>query len=222
MGEFICQLVQAGGNVVTGTDAPAVLPGISLHRDMELLVIAGLSPMQALQAATKVGAAYLGKEKELGTIEPGKLADLVVIDGDPLKDITHTRRIDAVIKDGEVVDTSYHPWFSELMPRPFGQDFYGYPVPSLERISPVAGCETDGEIVLHLKGKGFFPTSLVRFGDTPLPTHYVSPGELVAEIPAHALRGGTVPVWVINPKPYQLRHRGGTSYPLSFVVRFAK
>jgi imidazolonepropionase-like amidohydrolase len=222
MGEFIGQLVKAGGNVVTGTDAPAVLPGASLHRDMELLVLAGLSPMQAIQAATKVGAAYLGKEKELGTIEPGKLADLVVIDGDPLKDITQTRHIHTVIKDGDVIDTSYHAWFTELMPRPFGQDFYGYPVPNLERISPVVGSERDSDIVLNLKGKGFFPTSLVRFGDTPVPTQYVSPSELVAKIPAHALRGGTMPVRVVNPKPYQLRHRGGTSNPLSFVVRFAK
>jgi imidazolonepropionase-like amidohydrolase len=222
MGEFITLLARAGGNIVTGTDAPAVFPGISLHRDMELLVMAGLSPMQAIQAATKTGAAYLGKEKELGTIEAGKLADIVIVEGDPLQDIRQTRRIDAVIKDGEVIDTSYHPWFSELMPRPFGQDFYGYPVPNLERISPVVGSETDGEMVLHLKGKGFFPTSLVRFGAIPVSTHYVSPGELVANIPSHALRGGTIPVCVVNPKPYQLRHRGGTSNPLSFVVRFAK
>jgi hypothetical protein len=86
----------------------------------------------------------------------------------------------------------------------------------------VAASETDGEIVLQLRGKGFFPTSLVRFGDIPVPTRYVSPGELLANIPSHALRGGTVPVYVVNPRPYQLRHRGGTSNPLSFVVRFAK
>jgi imidazolonepropionase-like amidohydrolase len=221
MGEFISQLVKAGGNVVTGTDAPAVAPGISLHRDMELLVIAGLTPMQAIQAATKTGAAYLGKEKDLGTVEAGKLADVVIVNGDPLKDITHTRRIDTVIKDGAVVDTAYHSWFSDLMPRPYGQDFYGYPVPNLERISPVAGSEKNGDVVLNLKGKGFYPTSIVRFGDTPIPTRYVSPLELVAKIPAQVLKGGTVPVCVVNPKPYQLRHRGATSNPLSFVVRFA-
>ena len=197
-------------------------PGISLHRDMELLVMAGLTPMQAIQAATKTGAAYLGKEKELGTVEAGKLADVVIVNGDPLTDIAQTRRVDTVIKDGEVLDTSYHAWFSDLMPRPYGQDFYGYPVPNLERISPVAGSEKDSEVVLILKGKGFFPTSVVHFGATPIPTQYLSPLELVAKIPSRALRGGTVPVCVVNPKPYQLRHRGGTSNPLSFVVRFAQ
>lgn len=221
MGEFICQLVRAGGHVVTGTDAPAVAPGISLHRDMELLVMAGLSPMHAIQAATRVGAAYLGKEKELGTVEAGKLADVVIIHGDPLKDITQTRRIDTVIKNGEIVDTSYHAWFSDLMPRPYGQDFYGYPAPSLERISPVAASENASEVVLNLHGKGFFPTSIVRFGERAIPTRYVSPEKLLASVPADALRPGTIPVCVVNPRPYQLRHRGGTSSPLSFVVRFA-
>jgi hypothetical protein len=155
-------------------------------------------------------------------VETGKLADVVIVNGDPLKDITHTRRIDTVIKDGVVLDTTYHAWFTDLMPRPFGQDFYGYPVPNLERISPVAGSEKDSEVVLNLKGKGFYPTSIVRFGDTPIPTRYVSPLELAAKIPGQVLKGGTVPVCVVNPKPYQLRHRGATSNPLSFVVRFAK
>jgi hypothetical protein len=86
----------------------------------------------------------------------------------------------------------------------------------------VAGSEKDGEVVLNLKGKGFFPTSVVHFGATPIPTQYMSPLELVAKIPSRALRGGTVPVCVVNPKPYQLRHRGGTSNALSFVVRFAQ
>jgi imidazolonepropionase-like amidohydrolase len=67
--EFLWCLVKAGGNVVTGTDAPAVVPGVSLHREMEFLVEAGLSPMQAIQAATKVGAQYLGQEKQLGTVK---------------------------------------------------------------------------------------------------------------------------------------------------------
>jgi imidazolonepropionase-like amidohydrolase len=220
MGEFIQQLVKAGGHVITGTDAPAVFPGISLHRDMELLVMAGLTPMQAIQAATKVGAEYLGKENELGTVEAGKIADVVIVNGDPLKDIRHTRLIDTVIKDGRIIDTSYHAWFTDLMPRPVGQEFYGYPTPIVERISPIVGSETDAEFVLTLKGKGFYPTSVVNFGSIPVPTRYVSPMELAARVPAQLLRPGTVSVSVVNPKPYQIRHRGGTSNPVSFIVKF--
>jgi hypothetical protein len=220
MGEFIQQLVKAGGHVITGTDAPAVFPGISLHRDMELLVMAGLTPMQAIQAATKVGAEYLGKENELGTVEAGKIADVVIVNGDPLKDIRHTRLIDTVFKDGKIVDTSYHPWFTDLMPRPVGQEFYGYPTPALERISPIVGSEADAECVLTLKGKGFYPTSVVNFGTIPVPTRYVSPMELVARVPGQLLRPGTVSVSVVNLKPYQVRHRGGISNPVSFIVKF--
>jgi hypothetical protein len=220
MGEFIQQLVKAGGHVITGTDAPAVFPGISLHRDMELLVMAGLTPMQAIQAATKVGAEYLGKENELGTVEAGKIADVVIVNGDPLKDIRHTRLINTVFKDGKIVDTSYHPWFTDLMPRPVGQEFYGYPTPALERISPIVGSEADAECVLTLKGKGFYPTSVVNFGTIPVPTRYVSPMELVARVPGQLLRPGTVSVSVVNLKPYQVRHRGGISNPVSFIVKF--
>ncbi|MFQ5802751.1 MAG: amidohydrolase family protein [Candidatus Methylomirabilales bacterium] len=221
LGEFLCQLLKAGGNVVTGTDAPAVLPGISLHREMEFLVKAGLSPMQAIMAATKMGANYLGKGDELGTVEEGKLADLIVVDGDPLRDISETRKIDSVIKDGEVIDTSYHTSFSNPIPRPLSQEFYGYPVPHLEEISPRVAVENSSEIKLVLKGRDFFPVSSVSFGGSRVPTSFISQKELTATIPSHLVRVGTIPVSVMNPKPHEFPDRGGTSNALAFIVKFA-
>ncbi|MFQ5540201.1 MAG: amidohydrolase family protein [Candidatus Binatia bacterium] len=220
LAEFLCQLVKAGGNVVTGTDSPAVLPGISLHREMEFLVEAGLSPMQAIMAATKVGADYLGKGDVLGTVEEGKLADVIVVHGDPLRDITEARRIDAVIKDGEILDISYHASFSNPIPRLYNQEFYGYPVPRLEEISPRVAVEDGGEIEMIIKGDGFFPVSSVCFGGCRIPTNFVSQNELVATIPSHLLKVGHVPVSVVNPKPHEFRDRGGTSNPLAFLVKF--
>lgn len=222
LGEFLCQLVRSGGNVVTGTDAPAVLPGISLHREMEFLVMAGLSPMQAIMAATKVGADYLGQLKELGTVEKGKLADLIIVNGDPLKDITHTRRIDTVIKDGEIVDTSYHASFFNPIPRPHSHEFYGYPTPKLDQVSPGVAAEKDAEVELLLKGKDFFPVSLVYFGRSPVATRFVSQNAITATIPSHLLGVGTVPVSVINPKPTEYSEGGGTSNALPFIVRFPR
>ncbi|MFQ5852558.1 MAG: amidohydrolase family protein [Candidatus Binatia bacterium] len=222
LAEFVCQLVKAGGNVVTGTDAPAVIPGLSLHREMEFLVEAGLSPMQAIMAATKVGADYLGKADELGTVEEGKLADLIVVCGDPLKEIRDTRRIDTVIKDGEVIDTSFHPSFLNPIPRPYTQEFYGYPVPHLEGISPGVAVENSGEIKMALKGRDFFPASSVCFGGYRVPTDFVTQQELTATIPAHLVRVGTIPVSVINPKPHVFADRGGTSNALAFIVRFSR
>ena len=65
---------------------------------------AGLEPMAVLVAATRGGARAMGREAELGTIEPGKLADLVILDADPLADIANTGRIHRVVKGGEVLD----------------------------------------------------------------------------------------------------------------------
>lgn len=222
LGEFLCQLVKAGGKVVTGTDAPAVIPGVSLHREMEFFVKAGLSPMQAIMAATKVGADYLSKAAELGTVEEGKLADIIVVRGDPLRDIRDARKIDTVIKDGEVIDASYHSNFSNPIPRFNFQEFYGYPAPQLEEISPRVAVENSGEIELSLKGKDFFPVSSVWFGGSRIPSRFVSQQELNATIPAHVLRVGTLPVSVRNPIPHTVPDRGATSNAIGFIVKFAR
>ncbi|MFQ5682899.1 MAG: amidohydrolase family protein [Candidatus Binatia bacterium] len=221
-GEFVCQLVKAGGNVVTGTDAPAVIPGLSLHREMEFLVEAGLSPMQAIMAATKVGARYLGKEDELGTVEEGKLADIVVVNGDPLRDLREAQKIETVIKNGEIIDTAYHPGFFNPIPRFDCQEFYGYPVPQLRAVSPNIAVEKDAGIDVKLQGTDFFPASSVRFGGTRIPSRFTSQRELVARIPAHLLRVGTIPIYVVNPRPHVFPDRGATSNALGFTVMFAK
>jgi Amidohydrolase family len=98
--------MQAGGvRILAGTDsaAPYVIPGFSLHQELALLVHAGLSPMQALQAATKNPADFLGKSKTQGTIEAGKTADLLLLDGDPMRDIGNVDRIDTVVLRGRVL-----------------------------------------------------------------------------------------------------------------------
>ena len=87
---------------MAGTDSPnpSILPGFALHDELELLVSAGFSPMEALQAATLNPARYLGKDKYLGTVEIGKLADLVLLDANPLDNISNTQKIRAVIVNG--------------------------------------------------------------------------------------------------------------------------
>jgi hypothetical protein len=222
IGEFLCQLLKAGGNVVTGTDAPAVIPGLSLHREMEFFVESGLSPMQTIMAATKVGADYLGKVDDLGTVDEGKLADIIIVRGDPLKNIRDARNIDTVIKDGEVIDATYHSNFANPIPRFNFQEFYGYPVPQLEEVSPKVAFENSGEIELNLKGKDFFPVSSVWFGGNRIPSRFISQQELTATIPAHLLAVGTFRVSVSNPIPHVAPDRGGVSNALGFLVKFAK
>jgi len=95
---------KAGVVLLAGTDVgvPLQVPGISLHVELERLVEAGLTPLEALQTATVNPARVLGKADSLGTIEPGRLADLVLVDANPLEDIRNTQRIRAVVADGQL------------------------------------------------------------------------------------------------------------------------
>ena len=99
-------LRNAGVKLLAGTDTPQpfVFPGFSLHEELELLVRAGLTPLEALRAATYNPADYLGALDSLGTVAQGKVADLVLLDADPLADISNTRRISIVIANGRLFD----------------------------------------------------------------------------------------------------------------------
>lgn len=102
-------MFRAGVPFMAGTDTAAgvhVFPGFSLHQELALFVRAGLTPMQALQTATRNPAEFMGRLKDLGTIERGKLADLVLLDANPLDDIANTRRIRAVVLAGRYLDRS--------------------------------------------------------------------------------------------------------------------
>jgi imidazolonepropionase-like amidohydrolase len=98
-------LLRSNAPVLAGTDLgnPEVYPGASLHEELALLVRAGLTPAAALRAATSGAARYLGLADSIGTIGPGKAADLVVLSGNPLADIGNTRRIDAVVLRGRLL-----------------------------------------------------------------------------------------------------------------------
>jgi imidazolonepropionase-like amidohydrolase len=99
---MVYEIHRRGGLIVTGTDpvVPMLTPGFALHREMELLVEAGLSPMDAIQAATLNAALSLRKEDEFGSIEIGKKANFVVVNGDPSKNISDIGNTIMVIKDG--------------------------------------------------------------------------------------------------------------------------
>jgi imidazolonepropionase-like amidohydrolase len=104
--ELVGAMRKAGVEFLAGTDVmnPYCLPGFSLHDELALLVEAGLTPMEALQTATHNPARFFGKEKEMGTVQAGKRADLVLLDADPLLDIRHTTKIRAVVANGRLLD----------------------------------------------------------------------------------------------------------------------
>ena len=104
--ELVGRLHRAGVPLLAGTDTaePFVPPGFSLHQELEFLVESGLSPAAALQAATIQNARALKQAERLGSIEEGKLADLVILDADPLADIRNTRKIFKILKEGRVLE----------------------------------------------------------------------------------------------------------------------
>ena len=129
---FLKQFSEAGGKIVAGSDAtPYEMHGINLHRELELLVDAGLTPMQALLGATRYAAEKFQKWDEVGSVEPGKYSDFVILDANPLEDIRNTQKIHMVIQNGRVVDTTLHGDFIDKYPPPQADE---EAIPSMEKL----------------------------------------------------------------------------------------
>src|SRR5258707_13356431 len=95
-------LHRAGVPIVAGTDQ--AVPGFSLDREIELYVQAGFTPMEAIQAATLVPARAMGMERDSGTVEPGKRADVILVDGNPLENISDIRKVSVVFAGGKMYE----------------------------------------------------------------------------------------------------------------------
>lgn len=223
---FLGQFAQEGGKVLAGTDAASfLLPGISLHRELELLVEAGLQPMQAIQAATKNNFEFL-QVNDLGTIQPGKLADIIIIKEDPLEDIRNTRTLEMVIKNGEIIDTRYTRNFSNPLPRNFSVGGFINPIPHIRVMYPMSVSHPNRETKVIIEGTNLVDESTVEFNgeaidSTPIQSTMLRETlfnpiytQLEATIPARLLtQFGSYPIIVKNPSP-----QGGVSNIVTFFV----
>jgi imidazolonepropionase-like amidohydrolase len=99
-------LYDNGVTILSGSDIPnfELVPGASLHHELELLVEAGIPPLEVIKIATRNGAQALGIEENVGTIVPGKQADMMILSDNPIDDISNTKKIEAVVSDGQFVD----------------------------------------------------------------------------------------------------------------------
>ena len=195
--------VNAGGKLYSGTDcASFCVPGLGLHQEMELLVAAGVSPLQALQASTIHPAEMMRMQDHLGTLEAGKAADILILDANPLENIRNTRKIAQVISRGRVLDGQYHADFKNTIPSndpEVSSHYFSSPrirQASLERAT------------LAVQGTGFIPYSLVVLNGQKLKTEFVDEFHLKATVPAELLQQGTFPVTVENPNFGAMAARG--------------
>jgi len=199
--EFTRRYAAAGGKVHAGTDTvTGGTPGLSQHHEMEILVEAGLTPMQALKAASSRPAELLeGKNgahgrAKIGSIRPGNFADLVVVSADPLSDISNTKKIERVMKNGHWVELTYHPAYVTLTKSaaPLAASTFA---PVISSIEPSSVMEGSPPVHVVLQGSGFMMTSLVRLDGISVKTTFRDPRHLEFDLPASAIARAT-------PNPY--------------------
>jgi amidohydrolase family protein len=219
--EFVRRFAKAGGRLFTGTDlgGSSFVPGLIMHREMRIWVEEiGLTPMQAIVAATRDSAALMHKDSILGTVEPGKIADLVILAADPLANIRNTEKVDTVIKDGEIVDHMLHRDYST----PFrevgseGAHNTSFAIPGIIGLKPRVVTAGAPDTKVELEGSGLHMTSKVFVDGEPVPCELADRDRIEFTIPSRLLaRGGTKAITVVNRRP-----GGGTSKAYAFIVRF--
>ena len=214
---FLKKFVAAGGRLYSGTDsASANVPGLSLHHEMQIYVDAGIPPMRALQSSTLWAAQMARLDGKIGSIEPGKWGDVVILDADPLQDIHNTQRVSTVIKGGSLQDIAFHQGYNT----PFhiygsgSKHLYAQP-PVVTNLTP--GIVEQGEDVwVKVHGQNFSPNSIVMLGDVALDTKFVGDGELDARLsPEETGRVGAYPMGVFTPRP-----GGGTTAGMMLVIEY--
>ena len=120
---FHKMFVDAGGHlVVSGNLNDRYVPGLELFQEMRIMTETGLTPMQIIQGSTKFAAELVQKQDSLGTVEPGKIADILIVSADPLQDIENLKKTDTVIFDGKVIDRGYHANYTTTFNPPGDQE----------------------------------------------------------------------------------------------------
>jgi imidazolonepropionase-like amidohydrolase len=190
--EFARRYVAAGGKMHSGSDPGSLLPAYGLHAELELAIDAGLSPLLAIQSASLNVARAWGKDKDYGSVEKGKVADLVIVHGDVMKDISTTQNVEKVFMEGKPVDTSFHANYRNPIPRPLADRF----ITSLSQVSPASLVEgSAGQI--KLAGANFRPSHQVLLNGRKVQSKFVNGRELEVQIPP--TNAGTHRITVIDP-----------------------
>lgn len=206
-----------GGKLLTASGLGHVIPGLSMHRELQLMVDIGLSPLDALRGATTVAAEFLRQSDDVGSIDPGKRADLLILDEDPLEDISRTRGIAQIVQHGRLVDMGYHAWYQNPIPQPVQEFTFGRSRPRITALQPPA-LPVGKRATLEVAGQWFAPHSVIEIDGRRIPTEFVDNAHLTAEIGPEALPApGLYEIRVRRPQPVE---HGDLSDAAEFVVSF--
>ena len=222
----------AGGHVLAGGDTNnEKAPGFILHDEMETMAEAGIPAMHVIQGATKWTAEAMHVADKIGTVETGKIADVIVVDADPIADIANLRKVSMVVFDGKPVELGYHAWYGT----PFGggaedravvdnlawtqslkqatfrapqgeaalaPDPVESPQPAIESITPTMIAEGSPAATVTLKGFNFVRKTRVLFAGESVPYKRISATELQLTLDDNMLkRAGRFDIVVKNPEP---------------------
>jgi imidazolonepropionase-like amidohydrolase len=212
--DFIARFVQAGGIIRAGSDPNNGLPALGLHQEMVMFVEAGLTPVQAIQAATINVAKAFRKDKDFGTVERGKVADIIAVEGDPLKDMWAVQNVKVVVLNGEVVDTDFHADYKNPIPniRPWRA------TPRDIEISPRSIAQGSTATIKVSARRGFDRFHKVTLNGKELETRFISAGEIEATVPQQAIKeAGTYTVVVVGQGDFASK-----STPAYLIVSFKK
>jgi hypothetical protein len=190
--DFARRYVDAGGKIHSGSDPGTFLPAYGLHAELELMIDAGFSPLLAIQSASLNVAQAWGKDKDYGSVEKGKVADLVIVRGNVLNNISATQNVETVFMEGKSVDTSFHPTYRNPIPRPLSDRF----VTNLSQLAP-AGIVEGAEAQVKLSGANFRPSHQVLLDGKKINSRFINGRELELQIPA--TNAGTHKITVIDP-----------------------
>jgi Amidohydrolase family len=209
--EFIRRFVQAGGILKEGSDSPRGMAGLLMHEALTMDVEAGVPPMTAIEAATLNVARTFHKDKDYGSVEPGKVADLSIVEGNPLVDMWMTTNVKMVVMNGKPVDIGFHKYVNPI------PEFNSWQQLSEHiDVTPYALTQGSGPTTIKVKGRGFWPFHLVLLNGKEIETRFVNRGELEAVIPPDAIEN-------VGMYKVTVKSRGepvAESNPAPLVVRF--
>lgn len=214
--EFMRRFVRAGGVIRAGSDPNHGMLALDIHEELTMFVEAGLTPMEAIQSATINVAKTFWKDGDFGTIEVGKIADIIFVQGNPLKDVWSTQNVKKVLMAGKPIDIGFHPDYRNPIPSP--EPWRN--IPRQIEVAPRTLAAGGNSTVLSVKATAGRVAAWhkVALEGKELETRFVNSAELKATVPAQAIKkAGTYSVTVVSP-----RESGGCSVAAPLIVTFSK